>query len=217
MTREPGDRHDQILAVAAELFARKGVAATTVREIADEVGILSGSLYHHFDSKEAMVDEILSPYLKDLGDACQRVMARRVDPRGKLRDLVAECLAVVETHPHATEIYQSDVNYLLQFERFGYLTAAAAQVRQAWLEVLNDGVSQGAFRRDLEPRIVYRLMRDAIWPSVRWFRPSREYPLSRFAQECTSLFLDGLAVRAPAEAVAPGAGTVQAPQAARSN
>jgi AcrR family transcriptional regulator len=72
MSREPGDRHDQILAAAAELFARKGVAATTVREIADQVGILSGSLYHHFDSKEAMVDEILSPYLKDLGAACTR-------------------------------------------------------------------------------------------------------------------------------------------------
>jgi AcrR family transcriptional regulator len=194
MSREPGDRHDQILAAAAELFARKGVAATTVREIADQVGILSGSLYHHFDSKEAMVDEILSPYLKDLGAACTRVTAGSADPRRKLRDLISECLAVVEAHPHATEIYQSDANYLSQSERFGYLTAAAAHVRQAWLEVLNDGVVQGAFRPDLEPRIVYRLMRDAIWPSVRWFRPSREYPLRRFADECTSLFLNGLDV-----------------------
>ncbi len=215
MSREPGDRHDQILAVAAELFARKGVAATTVREIADEVGILSGSLYHHFDSKEAMVDEILSPYLKDLGDACQRVVVRPADPRSKLRDLVTECLGVVETHPHATEIYQSDVNYLSQFDRFGYLTAAAAQVRQAWLQVLDDGVAQGAFRPDLEARIVYRLMRDAIWPSVRWFRPSREHPLSRFAEECTSLFLDGIAL--PAGDAAPSAPqTVSASRAARS-
>jgi TetR/AcrR family transcriptional regulator, cholesterol catabolism regulator len=201
MSREPGDRHDQILVVAAELFARKGVAATTVREIADEVGILSGSLYHHFDSKEAMVDEILAPYLKDLGHACQRVLARTADPRGKLRDLVTECLGVVERHPHATEIYQSDVNYLSQFDRFGYLTAAATQVRHAWLEVLSEGVEQGAFRPDLEPRIAYRLMRDAIWPSLRWFRPSDAYPLSRLAEDCTSLFLDGLAVPASAARV----------------
>src|SRR5262249_44024415 len=111
MSRESADRHDQILVAAAQLFARKGVAATTVREIADEVGIWSGSLYHHFDSKEAMVDEILAPYLKDLGDACQRAIARPADPRAKLRDLIAACLCVVEAHPHATEIYQSDVNY----------------------------------------------------------------------------------------------------------
>jgi AcrR family transcriptional regulator len=210
MSREPGDRHDQILAVAAELFARKGVAATTVREIADKVGILSGSLYHHFDSKEAMVDEILSPYLQDLGDACLRVLGRRADPRGKLRDLVTESLGVVERHPHATEIYQSDVNYLSQFDRFGYLTAAASQVRHAWLEVLSEGVEQGAFRPDLDPRIVYRLMRDAIWPSVRWFRPSREYPLSRFAEECTALFLDGLAPAASVASVAGVSGSAAA-------
>jgi len=193
MRREPGDRHDQILAVAAELFASKGVAATTVREIADEVGILSGSLYHHFDSKEAMVDEILSPYLKDLSAACEQVLARSADPRVKLRDLVAASLEVAAAHPHATEIYQSDVNYLAQSERFGYLTAAASQVRQAWLEILSDGVRQGEFRHDLDPPIVYRLMRDAIWLSVRWFKPTAAYPLTKFAEDCTSLFLDGVA------------------------
>ncbi len=207
MSREPGDRHDQILAVAAELFARNGVAATTVREIADEVGILSGSLYHHFDSKEAMVDEILSPYLKDLGDACQQVASSPADPRSKLRDLVAASLQVAAAHPHATEIYQSDVNYLSQLERFGYLAAAAAQVRQAWLEILGDGMAQGAFRPDLEPPMVYRLMRDAIWLSVRWFKPTADYPLTRFAADCTVLFLDGLAVTAD---------TLTVPQVARS-
>ena len=41
------------------LFAEKGFRNTTVRDIADAAGILSGSLYHHFDSKESMVDEIL--------------------------------------------------------------------------------------------------------------------------------------------------------------
>ena len=195
MSREPVDRHEQILTVAAGLFARKGVAATTVREIADEVGILSGSLYHHFDSKEAMVDEILVPYLTDLRAACASALSRATDPRTRLCDLVFASLQVAEAHPHATEIYQSDVNYLSQFERFGYLAGAAGDIRKTWLEVISDGVARGAFRPDLDPGIVYRLMRDAIWLSVRWFRPAPDYPLTRFAQECTSLFLDGVAVR----------------------
>jgi len=195
---KPAGRHDQILAVAARLFAHKGVAATTVREIADEVGILSGSLYHHFDSKEVMVDEILAPYLNDLREACGSVLSRPGDPGTRLRDLVVASLCVVEAHPHATEIYQSDANYLGQFGRFGYLTDAASDVRRAWLEVISDGVSQGAFRADLEPGIAYRLMRDAIWLSVRWFRPTSQYPITRFAEDCTSLFLEGIAVPAVA-------------------
>ncbi len=53
------ERRDHLVKLAAELFARKGFQATTVREIAEEAGILSGSLYHHFDSKETIVDEVL--------------------------------------------------------------------------------------------------------------------------------------------------------------
>lgn len=192
MPREPMDRREKILASAAALFARKGVAATTVREIADEVGILSGSLYHHFESKEAIVDEVVSSYLEDLRTRYKAVLAGETDPRSRLHDLVVASLEVVEAHPHATEIYQNDVNYLSQFERFAYLKNAGKEVQASWLEVINAGIAQGAFRSDLDAKILYRLMRDAVWLSVRWFKPSRDYPISRLAEDCTSLFIDGL-------------------------
>ena len=195
MSKEPRDRHEQILAVAARLFARKGVAATTVREIADEVGILSGSLYHHFDSKEAMVDQILAPYLRDLRAACEEALSAPSGPAARLRHLISASLQVAAAHPHATEIYQSDVNYLTQSDRFGYLTSAAADVRKTWLQVIEDGIASGAFRPDVDPGIVYRLMRDAIWLSIRWFRPGPACSPAKFADDCTSLFLDGLAAR----------------------
>lgn len=187
------DRRERILASAAALFARKGVAATTVREIADEVGILSGSLYHHFESKEAMVDEIVSSYLEDLRSRYKRVLAGDSDPRTRLHDLIVASLEVVERHPHATEIYQNDVNYLSQIERFAYLRTAGREVQRTWLEVINTGISKGAFRPDVDPKILYRLMRDAVWLSVRWFKPTVDYPLARLAEDCTSIFLDGLA------------------------
>jgi AcrR family transcriptional regulator len=192
MARDPVDRREAILTSAAALFATRGVAATTVRQIADEVGILSGSLYHHFESKEAMVDQIISSFLEDLRTRYKRVLDERSDPRARLHDLVVASLEVVESHPHATEIYQNDVNYLLQFERFGYLRSAGKEVQTTWLQVIEAGVAQGAFRADLDAKILYRLIRDAVWLSVRWFKPSKEYPTSRLAEDCTALFLDGL-------------------------
>lgn len=195
MAREPGDRRERILASAAGLFARKGVSATTVRMIADEVGMLSGSLYHHFDSKEAMVDEIVASYLEDLRIRYKAVLARDTDPRAKLHDLVVASLEVVEAHPHATEIYQNEVNYLTEIERFGYLRSAGKEVQSTWLEVINAGVRDGVFRSDLDPKVLYRLMRDSVWLSVRWFKPTKDYPVGRFAEDCISLFLDGLGTR----------------------
>jgi AcrR family transcriptional regulator len=193
MPREQPDRRARILNSAAALFARKGVSATTVREIAEEVGILSGSLYHHFDSKEAIVDEVVSSYLEDLRGRYKQVLAGESDARTRLHDMIAASLEVVESHPHATEIYQNDVNYLSQFERFAYLKNAGKEVQASWLEVINAGIAQGVFRTDLDPKILYRLMRDAVWLSVRWFKPTRDYPISRLAEDCTSLFIEGLA------------------------
>jgi AcrR family transcriptional regulator len=193
LARDVPDRREAIMLSAGALFARKGVAATTVRQIAVEVGLLSGSLYHYFDSKEAMVDAIVSSYLVDLQARYEKVLAQPAGARERLHDLIVASLEVVEAHPHATEIYQNDVNYLLQFERFSYLRHAGRQVQDAWLQVIRAGVAEGVFRSDLDPRIVYRLMRDAVWLSVRWFKPSRAYPVAKLAEDCTSLLLDGLA------------------------
>lgn len=191
--REPLDRRERILTSAAALFASKGVAATTVREIAGEVGILSGSLYHHFASKEAIVDEILSSYLHDLRARYADVLARDTDPRVRLHNLVLVSLQTVDAHPYAAEIYLNDFHYLRQFDRFGYLTAAGQELQSTWLDVISTGIAQGAFRADVDPMVFYRLMRDAVWLSVRWFKPTPEYPITRFADDCTSIFLDGLA------------------------
>lgn len=193
--REPQDRRERILASAAELFAHRGVAATTVRQIADRVGILSGSLYHHFESKEAIVDEILSAYLEDLRAHYRKVPLRDADPRTRLRHLILASLQMVEAYPHATEIFQNDANYLRQYERFSYLRNAAREVQNIWVDVINAGIEQGAFRSDLEPRVFYRLIRDALSMSVRWFRPTRDYSFAQLAEDCASLFLDGLARR----------------------
>ena len=67
----------------------KGFRNTTVRDIADAAGILSGSLYHHFDSKESMVDEILSTFQEELFGQYDEILAGDDDPRAKLEQAVA--------------------------------------------------------------------------------------------------------------------------------
>jgi AcrR family transcriptional regulator len=188
----PRGRRDRILAQAAALFASKGVAGTTVREIADEMGILSGSLYHHFESKEAMVDEILSAYLEDLRHRYKDALATAADARDRLRCLVRASLETAAAHPYATEIYQNDANYLRGLERFAYLKNTTREIQNIWLGVIEAGVAEGSVRSDIEAITLYRLIRDAMWLSVRWFKPTSKYPLNRLIEDCVSVFLDGM-------------------------
>ena len=78
-------RRDEILAHAAKLFSERGIAATTVRDIADEVGILSGSLYHYFDSKDAIANEIVVRFLEDLNVRYED----SIEPEGSARNRLA--------------------------------------------------------------------------------------------------------------------------------
>jgi TetR/AcrR family transcriptional regulator, cholesterol catabolism regulator len=193
--KEPQDRRGDILASAAELFARKGVGATTVREIADAVGMLSGSLYHHFESKDAIVAEILSGYLRAIQDHYAAVLASGKGPAASLHDLVLTSLQVASEQPQATTIYQNERPYLRERPRFADVLAGAADIQRTWLLVIEKGVAEGSFRADIAPRVFYRLIRDAVWLSVRWHHPGAEYPTSQLADDITAVFLDGFAAR----------------------
>src|SRR5512139_183064 len=87
-TSRSASRREELLAIAARLFAERGFKNTTVRDIADAAGILSGSLYHHFDSKEAMVDELLDTFQTELWKQYDAIEASDLTPREKLEAVV---------------------------------------------------------------------------------------------------------------------------------
>jgi AcrR family transcriptional regulator len=192
---ERSNSREAILEKAASLFATRGVAATTVRDIAGEVGLHSGSLYHHFESKDAIVDELLRGYLDDLLAGYRAVAAEELDPRARLERLVRVSLDTVGAHPHATEIYQNDFNLLREQPRFAYLKASAAEVQKVWLDAIVLGADAGYFRSDIEPRILYRVIRDVVWLSIRWYRPTAGYGIRQLADDCTSILLDGISLK----------------------
>lgn len=185
------DRRSQIVTSAAELFARKGIASTTVREIADAVGMLSGSLYHHFESKDAIVAAVLGGYFDLLHERYSAVLAHDQTSAERLSDLVRVSLQIAEQQPHTTAIYQNELHYLRGQERFARIQKAARDVQRIWLKVIEAGVTDGSFRADIDARVFYRLIRDAVWLSVRWHRPSSRYSTDRFAEDVIAIFLHG--------------------------
>ncbi|MER2222833.1 MAG: TetR/AcrR family transcriptional regulator, partial [Rhodococcus sp. (in: high G+C Gram-positive bacteria)] len=106
-------RRDELLEIAAGLFADRGVRATTVRDIADAAGILSGSLYHHFDSKESMVDEILHQFLDELFGKYREIVAAGLDSRATLEALVVTSYEAIDASHSAVAIYQDEVKHLV--------------------------------------------------------------------------------------------------------
>jgi AcrR family transcriptional regulator len=195
---EPRDRRELIVSTAAEMFARKGIRSTTVREIADVVGVLSGSLYHYFSSKDEIVKEILMGFLDTIRAEYDEVLARDLDAAQTLREVVLVSLQVGRQQPDATAIYQNELRYLRESPQYADVQAAAADVQRVWLGVIERGVADGVFRDDIAPRVFHRLIRDAVWLSGRGQHPDAGYSTEQLADAITSIFLDGFAARPPA-------------------
>ncbi len=188
----PENRRSELLAITAGLFAKKGFRNTTVRDIADAAGILSGSLYHHFDSKESMVDEILSTFQEELFGQYDEILASEDDPRAKLERAVLVSFETIDKHPDEVAIFQNDAAYLLGFERFSYLADRNEQSRQVWLTLLRAGVDEGVLRDDLDLELTYRFIRDTVWVAVSWYRPGGRRTHTEIARQYLSILLEGI-------------------------
>ncbi|CAM5687981.1 TetR/AcrR family transcriptional regulator OS=Streptomyces alboniger OX=132473 GN=CP975_30855 PE=4 SV=1 [Streptomyces alboniger] len=120
----PRARRRELLDTAAEVFADQGYNATTVRKIADHAGMLAGSLYYHFDSKESMLEEILRTFLDELWDGYDTVLGADLGPRETLEALVTESFREIDRHRAAVAIYQKESKQLVAQERFAFLQAS---------------------------------------------------------------------------------------------
>ncbi|MEO6088522.1 MAG: TetR/AcrR family transcriptional regulator [Umezawaea sp.] len=188
-------RRAELLALAADLFAERGFVPTTVRDIADAAGILSGSLYHHFDSKESMVDEILRTFLDELFTRYQEIVDAELGPRATLDAIVVASFEAIDRRHPEVAIYQNESKHLAQFDRFSYIRDRGAEFRKLWTVLLEDGVRAGDFRADLDVDLVYRFIRDTVWVAVRWYRPGGELSASVVAEQYLGILLDGISTR----------------------
>jgi len=195
MSAVGSDRRGELLALAARMFADRGLRATTVRDIADSAGILSGSLYHHFDSKESMVDEILRDFLDSLFGLYRAIVAENLDPRATLEAIVVASFEAIDQRNDAVAIYQNEARYLIAYERFAYIIERLGEFRTLWLTILRDGVADGSFRADLDVELAYRFMRDTVWVGVGWYRPGGSHSVESVAQQYLSIVLDGISAR----------------------
>ncbi|WP_024795540.1 TetR/AcrR family transcriptional regulator [Tomitella biformata] len=190
-------RRDEILLHAARLFSEKGVAATTVRDIAEEVGILSGSLYHYFAAKDSIAYAIVIAFIDDLNAKYERAKVAGESARERLDRMVAASFEAAIAHPYATEIYQNEGLAALGGDVERMRTAVEVSNRH-WAGAVAQGVSGGELRADVDAAQFHRMLRESVWTTVRFNRVSLPELADQLRRDTIAVFLDGFTARADA-------------------
>src|SRR5271165_5423048 len=187
---------DDIVSAAAKVFRTKGYHAATVRDIADEVGILKGSLYHHFDSKEDLLYLVVKEPIAQMYSTMAEIAAADGSAADKLRRAIAAHLEAFDRHHPHLFVYLREreaVKRRLR-EMIGF---SPKEYERCWQQIIRDGVASGEFRSDIDiPVTSYGLLGMLNW-SYKWYDPQGRLSVQEVAEQFTALALAGLAPDQP--------------------
>ena len=198
-----GARREEILETAATLFASSGLR-TSLQEIADAAGILPGSLYHHFESKEAIIVELVRRYQDDLDRVAKEAVDALHDLDRKpiedgIVDLGEAIAACAVRHRAALLLTLYDPPTTAGDELADLAQQTPTAIYGAMFEILQAGRGSGEIRSGIDLHLLAeRICQSMLHVGVGVFHRSQAaHHLP--AQKCRVL-LHGVAVRPPAKA-----------------
>jgi AcrR family transcriptional regulator len=208
-----GTRRSEILESAASLIASSGLR-TSLQEIADAAGILAGSLYHHFDSKEAILIELIRRYHADLDRigtmARERSGAR--DPRPASEKIVELGSAIADCavrHRAALQLTFYEPPASANQELTELAQQRPGTVQGAMVAILQEGRRDGYIRPDIDlPTLADRICQTMLHVGLDVIR--HDAPADRVAAVLCQILLHGLARRPPSDAVLDRSQALQA-------
>ena len=144
---------NEIIAAAAKVFQIKGYHAASVQDIANEVGILKGSLYHHFESKEQLLYLIVKEPIARLYETVGEIVAMDLPASEKLRRAIAAHLEAFDRHhPHLFVYLRETEDLKRRFRATTHLSPK--QYERFWQQILREGMKSGEFRADLDVQVI---------------------------------------------------------------
>ena len=187
---------DDIVSAAAKIFRTKGYHSATVRDIADEVGILKGSLYHHFASKEELLYLVVKEPIAQMYRTISEIAAADATAAEKLRRAISAHLEAFDRHyPHLFVYLRERESVKRRFhEMIGF---SPKEYERCWQQILREGIENGEFRPDLDIQVTsYGMLGMLNW-SYKWYDPQGRLSVREVAEEFTTLALAGVAADQP--------------------
>jgi TetR/AcrR family transcriptional regulator, cholesterol catabolism regulator len=167
--REGRRTRERIVRSAARLFADRGYFATSLEDIAQDVGIRKASLYWHVSSKAHLLGEILSGCIEPAYQALLAIQASPLPPTEKLRQAISAHVLEITDDVEAVRIFLREGSALPAEQTQQFMARRRAYARLFGL-ILEEGQASGEFQADDLHHAALALLGMANWIAF-WYRP----------------------------------------------
>ena len=187
---KPGDQGD-VLSNAARLFREKGFERTSLKEIAEACNMLPGSLYYRYNSKEALLVELMRRGVDLVTAEVESAYASSDDPVERMR-------LCINAHLRAL-LLDSDAVYVLLFEWRALGPEARKEIielrdqyESLWAGILETMIAQGVVRKNVDGRLLRLIGLGALNWVATWFDPSGAHSLDAIGDLIWQIAMDGV-------------------------
>lgn len=179
-------RRRELVAAAARLFRRYGYERTTAREIARAFGVQSGSIFYHFESKEALLVAVMLEGMRQFVAAARGPLANAHTPRERLRALFYGQLTALHGGGDEQAVVIQEWRSLSARPR-KQVVALRDEVEAMWREVLDEAAAAGLVSGDL--RLLRLAMLGALNWTLQWYRPDGPLGVRELADGLLAVFV----------------------------
>ena len=185
--KQRGETGERVRSAAIALFRQRGFHAATMREIAERAGIESATIYYYFDSKDALLFDIMQVTIRDLLDSSHIAVADAPDPAEALRRFVTNHVRFHATRSSEAAIADSELDSLE-----GPLRSEVVSGRDAYEQILRRVLADGQDRAtfgDEDPGLLAKAILTMGTGVAHWYRPGGRLSVEEIADAIAALAL----------------------------
>src|SRR5438309_7666392 len=189
---KPQTKRERILRAATDVFAQNGYFNAKVSDIARAAGVADGTIYLYFDGKEDLLTSIFRDHTRSYLQSLERAVADVNSPEQRIRIAIRHHLETLGRDRALAIVAQVELRHSLKF-----MALLSHQEVGDYLGILRNvveqGQSDGTFRRNLHPQLVAKAIFGVLDEMVTsWVLSEKEYALGDQAEQVADLILNGL-------------------------
>lgn len=180
-----------VIDAAGRLFAERGYHGTSMRELGKELGLVGSSLYSHVDSKQDLLVEVVEEGARLFDASAEQARATPGTARDRLAALVAGHVSVVLDNVNVARTFLNEAR-MLDADHRDRIVMARDHYEEVFRSVLADGVRDGSFRSDIDPKTTSIYVLTVLNALDRWYNPAGPLDREELIGELQRFFVDGV-------------------------
>ncbi|MFK7946795.1 MAG: TetR/AcrR family transcriptional regulator [Saprospiraceae bacterium] len=185
-------RKEEIKKAAARLFRKRGYKATSMRDIAEAVGIKAASIYNHIKSKQELLSGLLMEIATIFTKEMELIQNTSLDAQKKLERLIALHVKLTIEYTDAIALIAGEWVHLEEHEKQQYITLRDSYENQ-FTAIIEQGKSEGLFKNIETEIILFSTLSTLRW-LYSWYSRNRSFNPIDLEQQITECLMNGFLV-----------------------